>query len=279
MLGQTQYGVRLTVFHWAGLSSYLRLHLPLDPTRLVLRALAQRKPFIAVNINYRLGIFGFGFSSDIMEMQQSDAAITGGNFGLGDQRVALIWVSQNIPAFGGDPTRITIAGQSAGGISVHSHILEAKFSSQQPLFRRAIQQSGGNGVLGPTDLEELDRRWARFYDSLGLSGQSSKEKVAHVLGLPPSDLLSTAMKLGWITYDVAKDGLTVRDRGGGRWSFHLGRRENQTSQSLKGPRQPICVLVGDCEDEVSNMKRLERSLKCPTDTYTGSVRTQNCINC
>jgi carboxylesterase type B len=202
-----------------------------------------------VNANYRLGIFGFGISSDIIAAQQNDV-LKGGNFGIGDQRVALRWVSQNISAFGGDPTRVTIAGQSAGGISVQLHVLEAKFGNQQPLFRRAIQQSGGLGTLGPSTLEDLDKKWQKLYNELGIAAKSQQEKTEALLALSDSELLAVCHKLGWITFPPAKDDLTIRDRVGGRWSVHLGQAESPISQEGSTRKEPIVVFAGDCEAEV-----------------------------
>ena len=67
---------------------------------------------ITVVVNYRLGALGFMASKSMQ-----------GNYGLMDQRLALQWVNDNIAAFGGDPKRITIGGQSAGGMSVGAHLI------------------------------------------------------------------------------------------------------------------------------------------------------------
>src|SRR5204863_10009014 len=83
-----------------------------------------------VTVNYRLGIFGFfGYPG-----------LPGsGTFGLQDQQAALRWTRENIPAFGGDPRRITIAGESAGGLSTRAQLTSP---SAAGLFDRAIMQSG-----------------------------------------------------------------------------------------------------------------------------------------
>jgi carboxylesterase type B len=73
--------------------------------------LASRGEIVVVTINYRLGPFGFLALND---------TVTNGNYGIADQIVALDWVRANIAAFGGDLNRITIAGQSAGAISVRA---------------------------------------------------------------------------------------------------------------------------------------------------------------
>ena len=72
------------------------------------------KDVVMVAMNYRLGIFGFLSTGD---------AEASGNFGLKDQSLALRWVQNNIKAFGGDPKRVTLFGQSAGGVSVNFHVL------------------------------------------------------------------------------------------------------------------------------------------------------------
>ena len=86
---------------------------------------------IVVTINYRLNAFGF--------IHLSDSEITG-NQGLLDQTMALKWVYENAERFGGDKTRITISGESAGAWSVGLHLY---YSKSWPYFRNAIMQSGG----------------------------------------------------------------------------------------------------------------------------------------
>ncbi|XP_055308325.1 esterase B1-like [Sitodiplosis mosellana] len=85
---------------------------------------------ILVTINYRLGLLGF-LSLDTPEHS--------GNMGLKDQQLALKWIHSNIDRFGGDSKRITIFGESAGGASVHFHILSAE---SRKYFRNAIPMSG-----------------------------------------------------------------------------------------------------------------------------------------
>ena len=87
---------------------------------------------VVVTINYRLGALGF-FALEGSEIS--------GNQGLKDQLLALRWIKQNIANFGGDPNRITIAGESAGGISVHSHIL-SPLGKDEDLIHAGISFSG-----------------------------------------------------------------------------------------------------------------------------------------
>ena len=100
------------------------------------------KGLVVVTFNYRVGVLGFLAHPELTK-ERSPAA--SGNYGLRDQLAALRWVQQNIAAFGGDPGCVTIAGQSAGGMSVHSLIASPL---ARGLFHRAIVQSGGSSVGG-----------------------------------------------------------------------------------------------------------------------------------
>ncbi|OOQ83694.1 cholinesterase [Penicillium brasilianum] len=98
------------------------------------------KPFIAVTLNYRLSAWGFISSSEV-----SGSGNT--NVGLRDQRLALHWIQENIAAFGGDPTKVTIWGESAGGMSV-GYQLTAYGGRDDKLFRGGIMESGGSISAG-----------------------------------------------------------------------------------------------------------------------------------
>lgn len=95
------------------------------------RRLATAGPLVVVTVNYRLGMLGF------LGLPGLPGA---GSFGLLDQQQALRWVQRNIAAFGGDPTEVTIAGESAGADSVCAQLAA---TGSAGLFRRAILQSGG----------------------------------------------------------------------------------------------------------------------------------------
>src|SRR5215471_18366936 len=95
-----------------------------------------RKGMVAVTVNYRLNIFGF-FSHP--ELTKESPHHSSGNYGLLDQAAALQWVHRNIAAFGGDPKRVTIAGESAGSISV-SALMASPLS--RDLIAGAIGESG-----------------------------------------------------------------------------------------------------------------------------------------
>lgn len=110
-----------------------------------------RDGVVVVSINYRLGISGF-------------AAVPGApdNRGLHDQLFALRWVQDNIEAFGGDPARVTIFGESAGGMSVVDLIAAPP---ARGLFRQAIMQSGnGSAVAAVEDARRVTREVAKLLD-------------------------------------------------------------------------------------------------------------------
>jgi para-nitrobenzyl esterase len=109
-------------------------------------AAAARKGIVFVSINYRVGIFGF-FAHPELSLESGHHA--SGNYGLMDQIAALKWVQQNIAAFGGDPAQVTIAGQSAGSMSVNCLTASPLANG---LFERAIAQSGGMVVGEGTSL-------------------------------------------------------------------------------------------------------------------------------
>ncbi|CAN5882164.1 carboxylesterase/lipase family protein [soil metagenome] len=107
------------------------------------RSFAVRHGIVVVTFNYRLGLLGF----------------LGGNFALQDQVAALAWVKDNIAAFGGDPQRVTVMGESAGASSVAALLV---MPSARGLFQRAILQSCAIGMTVPTraDADALVQRVA-----------------------------------------------------------------------------------------------------------------------
>ena len=91
---------------------------------------------ILVTINYRLNVFGF-LGGDAVKSRTVDGS--SGNFGIQDQQMAMQWVHDNIASFGGDASRVTIFGESAGGQSIIQHLVRP---SSYPYYSRAIVQSG-----------------------------------------------------------------------------------------------------------------------------------------
>jgi para-nitrobenzyl esterase len=122
-----------------------------------------KKGIIVVTINYRVGIIGF---LALPELTAESPDSSSGNYGLLDQVAALQWVKNNISAFGGDPEKVTISGQSAGAQSVH--FLTASPLSKG-LFHRAIAQSSPWSARRiTTNLKNAEKTGLNLLDSLGV---------------------------------------------------------------------------------------------------------------
>jgi para-nitrobenzyl esterase len=118
---------------------------------------------VVVTINYRLGALGF-LANAALASTPGGAA---GNYGLMDQQAALRWVQRNIARFGGDPGNVTIAGQSAGGLSVLAHLVS---QGSRRLFQRAVVQSG-TFALNQLPLSTAEAAGAAFAASVHCTTQ------------------------------------------------------------------------------------------------------------
>jgi para-nitrobenzyl esterase len=155
-----------------------------------------RRGIVALTVNYRLGVFGF---LSCPELSKESPYHGSGDYGLLDQQAALRWVKQNIAAFGGDPKKVTIAGESAGSISVC-----AQMSSplSKGLFIRAIGESGGcfNPTIAPVPLADGERQGVKFATEIGATS------LAAMRALPADQLLAAATKPGAPRFPLTVDG-------------------------------------------------------------------------
>lgn len=120
------------------------------------------KGIVSVTVNYRLGVFGFLAHPELTKESQHKAS---GNYALLDQYAALRWVQQNIGAFGGDPKQVTIAGESAGSISV-SALMASPLSKD--LIAGAIGESGSIlAALPAVPLAQAEEAGVKFATSIG----------------------------------------------------------------------------------------------------------------
>ena len=133
---------------------------------------------VVVTINYRLGALGF-LAHPALASRPGGAA---GNYGLMDQQAALRWVQRNIARFGGDPRNVTIAGQSAGGLSVLAQMVSP---GARGLFQRAIVQSG-TFALNQQPLAAAEAAGETFAKNVGCPDQTA----ACLRSVPVSDLVS-----------------------------------------------------------------------------------------
>ena len=150
---------------------------------------------VLVTIDYRMGVFGFLASGDLVREGGGSA----GNYGLMDMVAGLRWVKQNIAQFGGDPANVTIFGESAGSFAVSTLMAVPE---AQGLFARAIGESGADfsGVIGTSNLAERAPRDQAWVGSLGV------KSLAELRAMPMDKLLDEAKKKGIVGFSPVVDG-------------------------------------------------------------------------
>lgn len=119
-----------------------------------------RKGIVFVSINYRVGVFGFFAHPELTKESGNNAS---GNYGIMDQIAALKWIQKNIAAFGGDAKNVTIAGQSAGSMSVNCLVASPL---ARGLFQKAIAESGASFSNGNANLQKAEEDGASLMKSL-----------------------------------------------------------------------------------------------------------------
>jgi para-nitrobenzyl esterase len=194
--------------------------------------LAEQGDVVVVTVNYRLGVFGFVDLSSAL-----DDVDVPSNLGLRDQLAALAWVQENIAAFGGDPAQVTVAGESAGAISV-ALLLTAPAAAG--LFTRAVLESGSYTLIhGPQVRQEVARAYARL---LGLG----RGDGARLWQLTAAELLTaqeavdrefpgTSAAAPWFDGDLVPDSLEA---------------------ARQAVRPEVTLLAGHNRDEVTFFRRL-----------------------
>lgn len=164
--------------------------------------LASEQQVVFVSINYRLGPFGFSAFQDIDGDVRS-------NFGMLDQREALRWVGTQISSFGGDPGKITMFGESAGGVSTLHHAVSPQ---SRGLFRAGISQSGLVDALPLADVISYTTRMAENSGCVDVSTQlaclrgKSAEEVASAAG--------DAMQMQYLRLAPVIDGVELPEHPG-----------------------------------------------------------------
>jgi para-nitrobenzyl esterase len=154
-----------------------------------------RKGIVAVTVNYRLGIFGFMAHPELTKESPHHAS---GNYGLLDQAAALKWVQKNIAAFGGDPKKVTIAGESAGSFSVSAQMASPLSKN---LIAGAIGESGSLlGKNSTVSLSEAEKTGEDFGKKIGAASLAELRKI------PAEKLLDEATQPGSPRFRVDVDG-------------------------------------------------------------------------
>ena len=166
---------------------------------MVEHSVAMGQPIIGISINYRLNAFGFLSSKEVSKTGHS-------NFGLRDQRLALHWIQENIAAFGGDPKKVTIFGESAGAISVGLH-LTAYNGRDDGLFRYAVMQSG-NPIYhtNDSDTEGNQKRFDKLAATAGCGTAKEPLECLRVLPYDDLDALFLNTTLGLMQWVPQMDG-------------------------------------------------------------------------
>ncbi|KAK6814983.1 hypothetical protein RU639_008651 [Aspergillus parasiticus] len=157
-----------------------------DGSNIVTLSAQIKKPVIFVSINYRVASLGF-----LNGRQMAELGLL--NIGMLDQRLALHWLQENIASFGGDPKKVTLFGESAGAVSIYSHMM-AYGGRDDGLFRGAILQSGGAFPLTLPNTTSFQQT----YDSLitntscsMLTQSSAAEQLDCIRALPIDTFLAS----------------------------------------------------------------------------------------
>ncbi|KAG7090372.1 hypothetical protein E1B28_009491 [Marasmius oreades] len=202
-----------------------------DGKGIVERSISLGQPVIYVSMNYRVTAFGFLASKEVKE-----AGV--GNLGLQDQREALRWIQKYIGAFGGDPTKVTIWGESSGAISVSLQML-ADGGDTKGLFRAAFMQSGSPIPVG--DITNGQKYYDALVQETGCAGSSDTlsclrtvpfATLKAAINESPGIFAYQSLNLAWLP---RTDGVFLSD----------------TPQKLvqQGKVAKIPIVSGDCDDE------------------------------
>jgi para-nitrobenzyl esterase len=153
-----------------------------------------RRGIVAVTVNYRLSVFGFFAYPELTQESPHHAS---GNYGLLDQSAALQWVQKNIAAFGGDPKKITIAGESAGSYAVSAQMASPLSKN---IIAGAIGESGS--LLGNTtaSLKDAETKGIDFASSL------KTNSLAALRALPAEEVLKATATDGFGRFPICVDG-------------------------------------------------------------------------
>lgn len=194
-----------------------------------------KKGVVLVTINYRLGAFGFFAHPELTRESGRGAS---GNYGLMDQIAALKWVRQNIAAFGGDPNRVTIFGQSAGLASV---LYQMVSPLGRGLFHRVLGQSGGirpGPMMSRAKAEEA---------GLALARSLRATTLGELRAVPAADLLKAASGTGpildgWLIREEPEE--TMRNRRHNDVPLLIGSNSEESNVLLRSP-VPMARFLAD----------------------------------
>lgn len=167
-------------------------------------AFADNDDIVTVTINYRLGALGFLYMGDVDKKYAQS-----GNLGLLDVIAALKWIHQNISAFGGDPNRVTVMGESAGAKLLSAVMVTP---ASKGLYRQAILESGSVSCI--RDITTAKNERARLLKQLGLTPKDA----SNLLTLPADSIMKAQGKIcegigGNSQFGPLYDGVTIPEDG------------------------------------------------------------------
>jgi para-nitrobenzyl esterase len=201
--------------------------------------LAQ-KGAVVVTLNYRLGALGFLAHPALSAESPRHAS---GNYGTLDQIAALQWVKRNIARFGGDPSRVTIFGESAGGMSVGSLVASPLAKG---LFHRAILESGTGVGRAMARLDSAEAAGLRLADTLGIRGTGA-EVAAKLRAIPAETLLKAPARLnrpvvdGWVLPRPIDSAITTG--AANVVPTIVGSNSGEPNESMGAPTRTFARLV------------------------------------
>ncbi|KAJ5569360.1 secreted lipase [Penicillium hetheringtonii] len=208
-----------------------------DGSTLVSASVGLGMPIVFVAMNYRVGGFGFMPGSEILKDGSA-------NLGLLDQRLALEWVADNIEEFGGDPSKVTIWGESAGSISVFDQMAlydGDNIYNGSPLFRAGIMNSGSIVPADPVDSSKGQAVYDTVVDNAGCS--SASDTLACLRGLDYTKFLNAVNSVpGILSYNSVALSYLPRPDG----KILTDSPENLVTS---GKYASVPFIVGDQEDE------------------------------
>jgi para-nitrobenzyl esterase len=215
-----------------------------------------RKGAVIVTINYRLGIFGF-FAHPALSAESGHHA--SGNYALLDQIAALQWVQKNIAAFGGDPARVTIFGESAGSWAVNTLMASPLAKG---LFQRAVGESGGSFSPMKT-LAEAEKEGEKLAASMAPAPAAGVKTEA---GDKPGTQSILKMLRARPAEELLKasDAETVRPMVDG-WVL----REDVATIFAQGKQNDVPLIIGYNADEGTTLAPQGANLKAMM--FTGGV--------
>ncbi len=205
-----------------------------------------RKGIVTITVNYRLNIFGFMAHPELTKESPHHAS---GNYGLLDQAAALQWVRQNVAAFGGDPKRVIIAGESAGSMSVNAQMVSPLSKS---LIAGAIGESGSAmGTLPIISLAEGEQNGLKFAEL------ADTKSLAELRQLPATRLLEIGANREWELFRVTVDG------------YFFPRQP--VAMYAAGQQAKVPLLVG-WNSEESNYRAILGADAPTTENFTKAVQ-------